>query len=52
MYRVLIVELKELDKVNQKKIDFLIDKSRKTTNELYPKGIQEKTLQAIIEHLK
>ena len=44
--------LKELDKVNQKNIDFLIDKSRKTTNELYPKGIQEKTLQTIIEHLK
>lgn len=30
----------------------MIDKSRKTTNELYPKGIQEKTLQTIIEHLK
>lgn len=44
--------LKDLDKVNQKNIDFLIDKSRKTTNELYPKGIQEKTLQTIIEHLK
>ena len=43
--------LKDLDKVNQKNIDFLIDKSRKTTNELYPKGIQEKTLQTII-HLK
>ncbi len=44
--------LKDLDKVNQKNIDFLIDKSRKTTNELYPKGIQEKTLQTIMEHLK
>lgn len=44
--------LKDMDKVNQKNIDFLIDKSRKTTNELYPKGIQEKTLQTIIEHLK
>ena len=44
--------LKDIDKVNQKNIDFLIDKSRKTTNELYPKGIQEKTLQTIIEHLK
>ena len=44
--------LKDLDKVNQKNIDFLIDKSRKKTNELYPKGIQEKTLQTIIEHLK
>jgi len=44
--------LKDLERVNQKNIDFLIDKSRKTTNELYPKGIQEKTLQTIIEHLK
>jgi response regulator of citrate/malate metabolism len=44
--------LKDLDKVNQKNIDFLIDKSRKSANELYPKGIQEKTLQTIIEHLK
>ena len=44
--------LKDLDKVNQKNIDFLIDKSRKNANELYPKGIQEKTLQTIIEHLK
>ena len=44
--------LKDLDKVNQKNIDFLIDKSRKKENELYPKGIQEKTLQTIIEHLK
>ena len=44
--------LKDLDKVNQKNIDFLIDKTRKKANELYPKGIQEKTLQTIIEHLK
>ena len=44
--------LKDLDKVNQKNIDFLIDKSRKKVNELYPKGIQEKTLQTIIEHLR
>lgn len=44
--------LKDLDKVNQKNIDFLIDKSRKRANELYPKGVQEKTLQTIIEHLK
>lgn len=44
--------LKHLERVNQKNIDFLIDKSRKTSDELYPKGIQEKTLQMIIEHLK
>ena len=44
--------LKDLERVNQKNIDFLIDKSRKTSDELHPKGIQEKTLQMIIEHLK
>ena len=44
--------LKDLETLNQKNIDFLIDKSRKKSNELYPKGIQEKTLQTIIEHLK
>ena len=37
---------------NKEQIEQNIDKSRKTTNELYPKGIQEKTLQTIIEHLK
>ena len=49
---VQVEALKGLDKVNQKNIDFLIDKSRKRANELYPKGIQEKTLQTVIEHLK
>lgn len=44
--------LKDLDKVNQKNIDFLIDKSRKKSDELHPKGIQEKTLQLIMEQLK
>lgn len=44
--------LKDLDKVNQKNIDFLIDKSRNKSNELHPKGIQEKTLQLIMEQLK
>ena len=44
--------LKDLETVNQKNIDFLIDKSRKTVDELHPKGIQEKTMQMIIDHLK
>ena len=30
----------------------LIDKSRKTVDELHTKGIQEKTMQMIIDHLK
>ena len=44
--------LKSLATVNQKNIDFLIDKSRKSNGEIHPKGIQEKTLQLIMEHLK
>ncbi len=44
--------LKDLERVNQKNIDFLIDKSRKNGDELHPKGIQEKTLQIIMQQLK
>lgn len=44
--------LKDLGTLNQKNIDFIIDNSRKKSEELHPKGIQEKTLQLIIEHLK
>lgn len=43
--------LEGLEKVNQKNIDFLIDKSRKNADELHPKGIQDKTLQLILAHL-
>lgn len=43
--------LMDLDKVNQKNIDFLIDRQRKSTSEVYPKGIQQKTLQTITEYL-
>jgi len=44
--------LKDLERVNQKNIDFLIDKSRRSLNELHPKGIQEKTLEMIMHQLK
>ena len=44
--------LKDLGVLNQKNIDFIIDNSRKRNEELHPKGIQEKTLQMILEHLK
>lgn len=44
--------LKDLDTLNQKNIDFIIDNSRKKSDELHPKGIQEKTLNTILEHLK
>ena len=44
--------LNELDTLNQKSIDFIIDSSRKKSEDLHPKGIQEKTLSIISEHLK
>lgn len=44
--------LKELDTLNQKSIDFIIDSSRKKSGEVYPKGIQEKTLRLILAHLR
>lgn len=44
--------LKDLDTLNQKSIDFIIDNSRKKSEDIHPKGIQEKTLSIILEHLK
>lgn len=44
--------LKDIDTLNQKSIDFIIDNARKKSADLHPKGIQEKTLQFILEHLK
>ena len=44
--------LKDIDTLNQKSIDHIIDNARKKSDELYPKGIQEKTLQLIMEYLK
>ncbi|MGM9684475.1 MAG: response regulator [Eubacteriales bacterium] len=43
--------LRDLDMLNQTSIDHIIDNTRKK-EELYPKGIQEKTLQLILEYLK
>lgn len=44
--------LKDIETLNQKSIDFIIDNTRKKSDDIHPKGIQEKTLQLIIEHLK
>ena len=44
--------LKDIGTLNQKNIDFIIDNSRKKCEELYPKGIQEKTLQLIINQME
>ena len=44
--------LKDLDTLNQKNIDFIIENAHKKSEELYPKGIQEKTLQTILDEMK
>lgn len=44
--------LKDIGTLNQTSIDYIIDNSRKKNEELYPKGIQEKTLHRLLEHLK
>ena len=44
--------LKDLDTLNQKSIDLIIEHSRKKSEEVYPKGIQEKTLHLILEQLR
>jgi len=43
--------LKDIDTLNQKSIDHIIDNSRKKSEDLFPKGIQERTLQLIMEYL-
>ena len=44
--------LQDIDTLSQTGIDHIIDNSRKKNNEYFPKGIQEKTLQRIVEYLK
>lgn len=44
--------LKDFGTLNQKNIDYIIDNSRKKYDEVHPKGIQQKTLDLILEHLK
>ena len=44
--------MKDLNTLNQKNIDFIIENTRKKGEDIYPKGIQEKTLVLILEHLK
>ena len=43
--------LKDIDTLNQTSIDPIIDNSRKKSEDLFPKGIQERTLQLIMEYL-
>ena len=44
--------LRDIDTLSQKSIDHIIDNSRKKSDDLFPKGIQEKTLGLITEYLK
>lgn len=44
--------LKDVGTLNQTRIDYIIENSRKKNEEFYPKGIQEKTLYRMLEHLK
>ena len=43
--------LKGIDTLNQKRIDHIFDNSRKKSDDLFPKGIQERTLIIIMEYL-
>ena len=47
-----VAALKDLDTLNQKNIDFIIENAHKKSEKLYPKGIQEKTLQTILDEMK
>lgn len=44
--------LKEFGTLNQKNIDFIMDNTRKSGDEMFPKGIQEKTFHLILEHME
>lgn len=44
--------LRQLQTLNQKNIDFIIEHSRKKSEDIYPKGIQQKTLEMMVEHLR
>lgn len=47
-----LAALKDFDTLNQKNIDFIIENSHKKSDELYPKGIQEKTMQIILDEMR
>ena len=44
--------LRELDTLNQKNIDFILDRSRQKAEGIHPKGIQESTLRIISRYLE
>ncbi len=46
------VALKEVENLSQKSIDYIIESTYRKSEEIYPKGIQDKTLQTILDELK
>ena len=44
--------LRDLDMLSQKNIDYIIENTYKKSDELHPKGIQEKTLRTILDEMK
>ena len=44
--------LKDLGTLSQQNIDYIIEKSHKKSEDMYPKGIQQKTLALITAHLR
>lgn len=51
-FMVKVDALKDLETLNQKNIDYIIENARKKNEEMHPKGIQEKTLHLVLEYLK
>ena len=47
-----VAALRDLDTLNQRSIDFIIDSGRRKSTGVHPKGIQESTLQSIVSHLR
>ncbi|MBQ8400138.1 MAG: response regulator [Clostridia bacterium] len=43
---------KDVDTLSQKSIDYIIENTHKKSGELFPKGIQEKTSQIILDEMK
>ena len=51
-YLAQVGALNQLDRLNQKNIDFIIEHTRKKNEDVHPKGIQDKTLQIILNQMK
>ena len=51
-YLTQVGALNQLDRLNQKNIDFIIEHTRKKSEDIHPKGIQDKTLQIILNQMK